>query len=160
MVAWSIRRGAAEQNVRVMGIGQSTPSDTGGFAATAFFSKTYDETLALLREARDYLQMMELARWSRWAVGLLHTLETTRLTTRLTHIMAWLLAQKALAAREITAEEARSETYCLGGQSVCLDAGAENSSALPDQLRALLQRSRALYLRISRLEEMVTRDLG
>ena len=143
-----------------MGIGQSTPPDTEGFAATAFYSKTYDEALALLREARDYLQLMELSKLNRWAVGLLHTVETTRLTTRLAHIMAWLLAQKALAAREITAEEACGETYCLGGHGVCLDAGAENAPVLPDQLRALLRRSRALYVRISRLEKMVTRDLG
>ncbi len=143
-----------------MGTGPSTPSETGGFAATAFFSKTWGEAHALLLEARDYLQVVELAKWSRWAVALLHGRETTRLTARLTHIMAWLLAQRAVAAREITPEEARGETFRLGGQGVCLEAGAENSPALPAHLRALLQRSRRLYRRVARLDEMIMRDSG
>ncbi len=143
-----------------MGTGPSTPSETGGFAATAFFSKTYGEAHALLVEARDYVQVMETAKWGRWSVALLHGQETTRLTARLTHIMAWLLAQRAVAAGEITPEQARGETYRLGGRRVCLDAGAEESPALPAQLRALLQRSRRLYRRVDRLDEMVMRDLG
>ena len=141
-----------------MATGPSTPSETGGFAATAFFSKTYGEAHALLYDARHYLQLMELAKRSRRAVALLHGRETMRLTARLTHIMAWLLAQRAVAAREITPEEARGGAYRLGGQGVCLDVGAENSSALPDRLRALLRRSRTLYQRVARLDEMIARD--
>ena len=43
---------------------------------------------------------------------------------------------------------------------VCLDVGAEDSLALPRQLRALLQHSRMLYQRVARLEEMLLRDPG
>ncbi|MCH7889748.1 MAG: DUF1465 family protein [Proteobacteria bacterium] len=138
----------------------STPPVPTAFAATAFFSKTYDEARDLLIDARDYLRVMEPVRWGRLAVSLAHSLETTRLTTRLTHIMAWLMVQRAVDAGEITLQEAREEAHRLGGQSVCLDVGAENSLTLPGQLRALLQRSRMLYQRVARLEEMLLRDPG
>ena len=42
--------------------------------------------------------------------------------------------------------------------SLCLDARGENAAALPAGLRALLTRSRKLYRRIARLDEMVARD--
>ncbi len=138
----------------------STPQVPTAFAATACFSKSYDETRDLLIDARDYLRVMEPVRWGRLAVSLAHSLETTRLTTRLTHIMAWLLVQRAVDAGEISRQEAREEAHRLGGHSVCLDVGAENSLALPRQLRALLQRSRMLYQRVARLEEMLLRDPG
>lgn len=74
--------------------------------------------------------------------------------------MAWLLVQRAVDAGEITREAAHGEAHRLGGHSVCLDVGAENSLALPRQLRAFLRRSRMLYQRVARLEEMLLRDPG
>ena len=49
------------------------------------------------------------------------TLETMRLTTRLTQVMAWILAQRAVHSEELTPEEGASRAYQLSGQAVCLD---------------------------------------
>ncbi len=141
-----------------MATGPSTPSAPAGFAATAFFSKTYAEAQALLLDARDYIRVVETANWGQLAVSLVHSQETLRLTTRLTQIMAWLLVQRAVHAGEISRKEALAEQYRLGGQGVCFDDGAENSPAMPVQLRALLRQSRRLYRRIARLDEMIARD--
>jgi regulator of CtrA degradation len=143
-----------------MGTSPSLVPEAEGFAATAFFSKTYDEAEALLLEARAYMEFTQSSKWSQWAIGLLHDLEAMRVTARLTNVMAWLLAQRAVSAREITPGEARGENYRLGGHRVCLDAGNENSPAVSDPLRALLRRSRELYQRVARLDEMISREIG
>ena len=69
-------------------------------ANTAFFGRTFEEALALVIEARDYVAG-RLA-FDRETVGIAEQLvcdcETLRLTSRLTHVMAWLLIQRAIHA--------------------------------------------------------------
>jgi len=126
-------------------------------ASSTFFHKTYDEALGLLTEARNYVATGDLRDNARFGndLRMVHCCETMRLTARLTHVMAWLLAQRAVHAGEITLEEAASERYALGGHRICL----EESNYLPtieDQwLRTLLDRSLRLYIRIARLDVMV-----
>ena len=143
-----------------MATGAATSPPPGGLAATAFFSRTYDESLALLADARAYVHAAQATKWNLPAVRLIHSQETMRLTARLTHTMAWLLGQRALHAGEISRDQARDGSYRLGGHRVCLDVGAENSPALPARLRELLRHSRKLYQRVARLDEMVRRDRG
>src|SRR5258708_25802876 len=65
--------------------------------ATQFFGKTYGEAMSLLVEARDYLAHREPIDRGGLAVQdrLRCCSETMRLTSRLTQVMAWLLAQRA-----------------------------------------------------------------
>jgi len=138
---------------------EETPApETGGLAATSFFSKTYDEASALLLETRDYMAGASILHWERPIVGLIHSRETTRITARVLHMMAWLMIQRAVHAGEIPPEAAAEERHRLAGREVCLDAGAENAPAMPDRLRDLLARSWRLYQRIARLDEMIARD--
>lgn len=138
---------------------EETPApETGGLAATSFFSKTYDEASDLLVEARDYMAGVSILRWERPVIGLIHSGETTRITTRVLHMMAWLMIQRAVHAGEIPPEAATEERHRLAGREVCLDVGAENAPAMPARLRDLLARSRRLYQRIARLDEMIARD--
>jgi regulator of CtrA degradation len=131
-----------------------------GFAATAFFDRTYQEAFALLREARDYLaycherDVKALEPFDR----LRFSCESTRLTARLTDIMAWLFVQKAVAAGEISIQEAAEEPHRLLRRPVCLDEGGVGEEGLPRGLRSLLERSHKLYLRIARLDELVARE--
>ncbi len=138
----------------------STYTPPGGFPATAFFSKTYDEALSLVAEALDYARFEhELSRQPP-AVTLLRSLESLRLTTRLTQIMAWLLLQRAVHAGESTPEQAAAPSNRLGGQDICRDRRGEHMQAVPAGLRDLLLRSRKLYQRVARLDEMIARDCG
>jgi regulator of CtrA degradation len=126
---------------------------------TAFFGKTYDEAFALLVDARNYVAYEE--RGDRGARSVFQRLvmscETTRLTARLTHVMSWLLFQKAVHAGEIGRDTAARERCRLGGHRVCL-AGDENEDfGLPPRLNTLLDRSRKLYVRVARLDELLAR---
>lgn len=123
---------------------------------TIFFSSTFDEALALTREARAYL-----AGPGQEAVPKLspeqsfgYATESLRMTTRLTEAMSWLFFQRAVQAGEITAEEAQDQDCHLQHAEVCLPETATDISDLPDGLISLLVRSEHLYRRIARLDQM------
>jgi regulator of CtrA degradation len=128
---------------------------------TAFFGRTYDEAMGLLLEARNYVIADEVrhVQVTQPADRLMLCCETMRLTARLTHVMAWLLAQKAVHAGEITLAEAAAEPFVLGGRSTCLDEHPGVAALGDDWLNGLLDRSKRLYIRISRLDEMVRREV-
>lgn len=129
----------------------------GNASTTAYFSRTYDEACDLVVEARDYLADPVPAAFDPEAPAeqLVTCQEELRLTARLTQVMAWLLAQRAVHAGELTPAEAADDRFALGGQSVCLDDSADDLTLLPEPLRDLLRRSRHLYARIARLDARV-----
>ncbi|HWA44806.1 MAG TPA: DUF1465 family protein [Hypericibacter adhaerens] len=122
----------------------------------AFFDRTYDETLLLIREAREYFaeRQGQSASVSRAAVELVTSCESMRLTARLTQIMAWLLVQKAVHAGELTRDDAVKPEHRLGGRNVCEIEGPWSELGLPQRLQALLSRSLSLYNRVARLDDM------
>ena len=128
-------------------------------APTAFFSRTYDEAYALLIETRDYIahgeaverDFVDLGGRARMAV------ETTRLTARLTQIMAWLLARKAVHAGEITPAVAARPPYTLNRDDR-LEGEGPLCDTLPPGLESLMERSERLYVRVARLDELVRRE--
>ena len=123
-----------------------------------YFSALHDEAFSLLVEARNYIAAAR-RQWSLDAQSkpdyLDFTLETMRLTTRLTQVMAWILAQKAVHSKELTPAQGASRVYRLSGQAVCLDNETGQADHLPPQLRALLQRSYDLYCWVNRLENQI-----
>jgi regulator of CtrA degradation len=132
-------------------------------APTAFFNKTFEETMHLLTEMRDYvahgeprdracLSPLDSARLSCAAL---------RATARLTQIMAWLLTQKAVHAGELETEALTQGNGPLSAVDVCMEEEDEAvATALPPQFRTLLDRSHRLYVRVARLDEMVRRNLN
>lgn len=126
---------------------------------TALFNGPYEEALALVVEARDYVAYRSDIDQKRLAPGirLQASFESLRMTARLTQVMAWLLAQKALYAGEITLAEMASDQFALGGEHICCDNNAANNSDLPGRLRGLLDRSHRLYQRVARLDRQVRR---
>jgi regulator of CtrA degradation len=130
-------------------------------APTAFFSKTYDETMSLLVEVRDYVahdpkrDREDLAP----SIGALLCCEALRVTARLTQVMAWLLAQKAIHAGELSPAQLVAQNGPLAEIEICMaDEAGEEIGFLPQYFRDLLDRSRRLYLRVARLDEMVRRN--
>jgi regulator of CtrA degradation len=126
-------------------------------APTAFFGKTYGEALSLVIEARDYLAFSEARDGGGLppADRLVMCSETLRLTARLTQIMAWLLAQRAVHTGELSRDEALAEP--LAGVTICMDGEEREEDKLPPRLTDLLGRSRRLYVRVARLDEMARR---
>lgn len=129
----------------------------GAAKAPMYFRGTYDEAFDMLVEARDYVENDVAA--FKYAANppdpVAMTQETLRLTSRLTQVMAWLMAQRAMLEGEIGEEEFVKDKYRLEGQQVCLkrtiDEIAEDD--LPDGLNDLMNRSYSLYSRIMRLDE-------
>ncbi|HEV7372850.1 DUF1465 family protein [Arenibaculum sp.] len=131
-------------------------------SAPTFFNRTYDETMGLLLEARNYIAYQETVdqRHLDPELRLRISYESMRVTSRLTQVMAWLLAQKAVHAGEMTAHEAAGEDFALAGADICADPAGHDDEELPSGLRRLLQRSHALYMRVSRLEEQFRRSVA
>jgi regulator of CtrA degradation len=129
-------------------------------APVAFFSRTFDEALALTREARDYLRDYgeDDSRDLALEIATHFSVETMRLTSRLTNMMAWLLVQRAVHQGELSREEVREDNWRLGGAAVCLDEGELDPDLLPPYLSDLLRRSERLYRRIARLDSMVANE--
>lgn len=127
--------------------------------ATRFFGKTYDETMALLVASRDYLANAQPAdaRGLKPIERLRVNCEAMRLTTRLTQIMAWLLAQRAVHEGEMTREKASSDEFRLAADKVCLAETDCLTGGLPPRLCELLDESRRLYVRVARLDELSRR---
>ena len=121
------------------------------------FRKTYDETVDLMVEAKNYLSYSDGAERGRVDAisGLRLSCEAMRVTSRLTQVMAWLMMQRAVQEGEITADEALADQNRLSGEDVCLDISFGQDNALPRGLRSLLDRSFHLYVRISRIEEQI-----
>ncbi len=126
----------------------------------AFINKTYDEAMTLLVEARNYIayqQPKDLARLDNHS-RLLVSQETMRITSRLTQVMAWLFAQRAVYSGELHRDQALGDEFSLGGEHVCLDETWSYDIRLPAPVRGLLERSYNLYIRVQRLEAMLQRQ--
>lgn len=137
-----------------------TLSDSGGGALeriAPFFGRTYDETMSLLLSARHYVANIQPGEsFQTDPDERLHmNCEAMRLTTRLAQVMAWLLAQKAVAAGELTREQVRDERFRLGAHDLCLadtDARVAKSS---QKLGDLMGQSRRLFERVARLDSQL-----
>ncbi len=126
-----------------------------------FFHRTYDEALALVEEARNYVAYVEPR--DRKQLGLEARLqvscESFRITSRLTQVMAWLMLQRAVEAGEISQAMAVTPDNRLSAQDICLIERVRFLDELPKSLRSLMTRSLNLYLRVSRLENQIINTL-
>jgi regulator of CtrA degradation len=127
-----------------------------------FLQRAYDEALGLMIEARNYMAYVEPVESRRLpsAPRLRMSCESMRLTCRLTQVMAWLMTQRAVEEGELTPEEALEERRRLDAAQVCLDDRGSGDGELPTGLRSLLDRSHRLYVRVSRIEEMMLSRLN
>ena len=76
--------------------------------------------------------------------------ESLKVTTRLMHIIAWLLTQRAVHAGELSAAQARTPARRLGDAQESDDALLDR---LPQAALAIVTASRELYARVQRLDE-------
>jgi regulator of CtrA degradation len=112
----------------------------------------YVEAMLLADEARSYFDRNgredRLALEPMARVGF--SCESLKVTTRLMHIIAWLLTQRAVEAGELSPSQARVPARRLG------DAAESDPTAL-DRLPAgalgLVRASQELYARVRRLDE-------
>ncbi len=128
----------------------------------AYFDSTFDEAMALTREARDYLAHQKRADFDELSAAgrLVASCESMRMTARVTQVVAWLLVQKAVHAGELTREQAVTPEYRLAGHSICEAVQPVLDEPLPERLAQLLDSSLRLYQRVARLDAMLDRVPG
>ncbi len=130
---------------------------TAAIQTVTYFDSTFDEAMALTREARDYLTYQEKADLASLSpVGrMAASCESMRMTARMTQVVAWLLVQKAVHTGDLTREQAAESKFRLAGQEICDDIEPLTSEPLPDRLAELLARSHKMYQRVARLDAML-----
>lgn len=115
----------------------------------------YLEAMVMADEARSYFDLREnseeiddpLRRVS-------FACESLKVTTRLMHIIAWLLSQRAWQRGEIADADLSDEKYRLGRATGTDD---EVAATFPFAARALIDASQELYDRVSRLQDSMDR---
>lgn len=78
--------------------------------------------------------------------------ESLKVTTRLMHIIAWLLSQRAWQRGEIEQIDLTDEKYRLGRAS---QTDPDLAAAFPFAARALIDASQELYERVARLQDRI-----
>jgi regulator of CtrA degradation len=111
----------------------------------------YTEAMVLADEARSYFERQ--GRDDRGAldpiVRVSFSCESLKVTTRLMHVIAWLLTQRAVEAGELSPLQARTPARRLGEAP---ETDPALLPALPADAAALIAASRDLYARVQRLD--------
>lgn len=128
----------------------------------AFIEDSYQETLTLMTELRDYLTEVQSSP-SPSLDPMIRTRiigEISTMTRHMTEAMAWLLLQKAAAAGEITSVEANERADGLMAVDDEPREPEADAAALPMEVRGYIDRSRRLYGQIRKLRESTDRAIG
>lgn len=111
----------------------------------------YVEAMVLADEARSYFDAS--GRDDRLALGPIDRVgfscESLKVTTRLMHVIAWLLTQRAVAAGELTADQAGKPERRMGEAP---DTDRDLLPRLPAAAADLIAASEELYERVRRLD--------
>jgi len=125
-----------------------------------FMSGLFNEAMQLLGEAHEYFLAFGEEDQARIDESLktLYSCEMSRITLRLSSVMAWLMAQRAVFTGKITPEEAM-KSYGLDFRNVCMVDNRMLHGILPSYVCFLLDRSLELYERVNRLDEQFKKVL-
>lgn len=119
----------------------------------------YTEAMLLADEVRGYFD--DAVRSGREDLTpmdrVVFSCESLKVTTRLMHVIAWLLTQRAIEAGEIALDAAREPARRLGPAVV---SDADTLARLPAEARSLVAASVELYARIERLDAGMTETLA
>jgi regulator of CtrA degradation len=116
----------------------------------------YVEAMVLADEVRAYFDLS--GRSERDAMSptdrVAFSCESLKVTTRLMHMIAWLLSRRAVEVGEISSVQAREPGRRLGKAA---DSDPSALARLPHGARTLIEASRDLYGRIERLDQEADR---
>lgn len=121
------------------------------------FKPLYDEGMALVEEAAEYLDgegRAEAKRLSR-VCATLYAAESMRLTTRLMQLASWLLLQRAANAGEMTRDQVAAEKAKVRLDTASAHDGAPGWGELPERFRDIVQHSLSLQSLVRRMDDEV-----
>ena len=116
----------------------------------------YVEAMVLADEARSYFDRPEVIERDALTplARVVLACESLRVTTRLMHVVAWLLTRRAIENREIATDPERAAARRLGHAE---ESDPEVWASLPEAARAVIVASHELYARVRRLEGEIDR---
>ncbi len=119
-----------------------------------FLPGVFNETLSLLFDAHHYFQSRGAEEQASISPEkrLFYSSEMSRVTMRLTSVMAWIMVRRAVYAGNIEEAKATSD-YRLDGQEIYAVDDPEMMAQMPYYLNYLSSRSLSLYERILRLDQ-------
>lgn len=137
-----------------MTLTNASKNETGAatFVQSELFARTFREGMALVEETASYLDgegrtaSKELSR----DAAMSYAGASMRLTTQLMQIASWLLVLRAVREDEMSLIEASEPKYRL--ESTTTSNNDYEFAGLPDKLMLLIENTRQLYSRISRLD--------
>ncbi len=122
-------------------------------ANSQVFADLFRDGMALVEETASYLDgpgRQDSKKLERMA-SLAYATESMRLTTRLMQLASWLLLHRAVKEGEMSLAQANKEKAKV--KLAAGDGGDEHHlKLLPERLRVLIERSKALQLAIRRLD--------
>src|SRR3990170_4081744 len=106
------------------------------FTSSEQFEKVFREGMSLVEETANYLDGPGRldARVLERHGAIAYATESMRLTTRLMQLASWLLLQRAIAAGEMTSDEARKEKHRISLSDIGRGNALIGSEQLPDAL--------------------------
>lgn len=120
-----------------------------------FLPSVFNETLSLLFDAHHYFQSRGAEEQS--AITPMdrpvYAAEMSRITMRLTSVMAWIMVRKAVFSGKLD-EELAGERYRLDAADFCLTPKPHVIDNLPYYIGYLSDKSRELYERVHRLDSL------
>jgi regulator of CtrA degradation len=126
-------------------------SDARKMMTARLVDSLYTEAMVLADEARSYFD--EIGRGDRDGLAPLERVtfscESLKVTTRLMHVIAWLLTRKAIAAGEIRDDDLMADTRRLG---LAADTEPAAVAGLPAPAQELIASSIDLYGRVARID--------
>ena len=135
----------------------SVPSQPEARITPRLIDSFYTEAMLLADEARSYFD--DAGRADRNSLDPMARVgfacESLKVTTRIMHIVAWLLTQRAVESGEIMASAGRRPERRLGHAQ---DSDLDVIAKLPESARKLIGSSIDLYARIKRLDEGVVAE--
>ena len=127
-------------------------NDTQAALTPRLIDSLYTESMLLADEARAYFDSH--GRGDRMALDPLlrvgFSCESLKVTTRLMHIIAWLLTQRALSAGEIDEAQASRPERRLGDP---IESDEAVLAQLPEPAAQLIRSSEELFDRVRRIEQ-------
>lgn len=118
-----------------------------------FMPGLYNETMGLLADTHEYFHQFSDDDRARIDASLttLYSCEMSRITLRLSSVIAWIMVQRAVFSGKLKAEE----TPPFGSQflDVCMVDNRVLHGVLPSYVCYLLDRSHGLYERVLRLDD-------
>ncbi|MCF6326512.1 MAG: DUF1465 family protein [Devosiaceae bacterium] len=118
--------------------------------ASGDFIKLYTQGMALIEEVAAYLdgEGRSQARGLNREAGFLYATESMRLTTRLMQLASWLLLQRAVQEKEMSAQSARAEKSKVKFSATPSQRGGPGWSDLPEQFLDYIAHGDRLFERV------------